>query len=89
MCIFCDTHGCKVGIVNAKIHLVNDNLHLVTTICMLLVTIYILTELMAAMDGCVGTVADRLVIARTPSKVQSVINKVHLVSVRSQIAPCR
>ncbi len=29
--------------------------------------VYILTELMGAMDGCIGTVADWLVIVRTPS----------------------
>ena len=39
-------------------------------------------------DGCVGTIADRLVMARTPHKVQIVIDKVHLVSVLPQIAPC-
>ncbi len=46
-------------------------------------------ELMGAMDGCVGTIAEQLVIARTPSKVQIDINKMHLVSALSQIASCQ
>ncbi len=59
MCIFCDTHGCKVDLVNAKIHLIDDNMHLVMTSCILSVTVCILTELTGAMDGCVGTRADQ------------------------------
>ena len=68
---------------------VNDNLRTVATICKLSLIFCVLTELIGAFEGCVGPVADQLVIARTPSKVQSVIDKVHLVSARSQIAPCR
>ena len=35
-------------------------------------TTYVLTELMGAMDGCIRTREEQLVIARTPSKAQIV-----------------
>jgi hypothetical protein len=82
MAFFCDTHGCKLDLVSAKIHIVNDNMHFVMTVCILSVTVCVLTELMGAMDGCVGTRAERLVIAGTCNKVQIVADKVHLVSAR-------
>ena len=89
ICIFCETHGCKLDLVNAKIHLVNDNMHFVMPVCILSVTIYVLTELMDAMDGCVGTRAERLVIAGTYNKVQIVADKMHPVSAHLQFVSCQ
>ncbi len=78
-----------MDLVNAKIHLVNDYMHFVITVCILSVTIYVLTELMGAMDGCIGTRAERLVIEGTCNKVQTVADKMHLVSVHLQFASCQ
>ena len=50
-CIFCDTHGCKVDLVNATIHRVDDMVNLVMTVCILSVASYVLNELIGAMDG--------------------------------------
>ena len=57
--------------------------------CLILVAIYVLTELLGAMDGWIGTTAEQIMITITPpSNVQNVIDKVYLVSALSQIAPC-